>query len=87
MTRCWDYNPEVRPTFNELCQDLGDWMKADNSFMDISQLNEDQPYYDECTVSVPCGASYQEHVYDSPPWFTHVTQIIRRGMIYFKLKN
>ena len=44
MTRCWDYNPDARPTFTELSQDLGDWIQADPCCVDISLLNEDQPH-------------------------------------------
>ena len=73
MTRCWDYNPDARPTFTELCQDLGDWMQAEICCMDMSQLNEDQPYYNESTVSVSSGSSYKEYVYERAPSFERVT--------------
>ena len=67
MTRCWDYNPDARPTFTELYQDLGDWTQANSCSVDISQLNEDQPCYNESTVLVSSGLSYQEHAYEHPP--------------------
>lgn len=73
MTRCWDHNPDARPTFTELSQDLGDWIQADPCCVDISQLNEDQPNYNESTVLVSSGSSNEEHAYESPPSFKHGT--------------
>lgn len=55
MTLCWADNPDARPTFTELCQDLEDWMQRDTPYLDINQVNEDQPCYDSSAVSV-CSA-------------------------------
>ena len=62
MTSCWDYNPDSRPTFTELCQDLGDWMHADTCCIDMNQLDEQQSYYNESS-----GSSYEEHAYENLP--------------------
>lgn len=53
MMRCWADNPDARPTFTELCQDLEDWMQADHDtpYLDMSQVDEGQPYYDMSAVS------------------------------------
>ena len=73
MTRCWDYNPDARPTFTELSQDLGDWIQADPCCVDISQFNEDQPNYNESTVLVSSGSSDQDRAYEISPSFKHGT--------------
>ena len=66
MTLCWADNPDARPTFTELCQDLEDWMQRDTPYLDINQVNEDQPYYDASAVSVSSGSACEEHDSDSP---------------------
>ncbi|XP_078381578.1 fibroblast growth factor receptor 2-like [Oculina patagonica] len=43
MTRCWEDDPDGRPTFTELCQDLEELMQRDVPYLDLVQLDEDQP--------------------------------------------
>ena len=62
MRRCWADTPDTRPTFTELCQDLEDWMQREIPYLDMDQLNEDQPYYDASAVSVSSGSSCEGHV-------------------------
>jgi len=57
MTRCWTDNPDMRPTFRELCQDLEDWMEREVPYLNLNQLDEDQPYYDASVVSLSSGSS------------------------------
>ena len=57
MRRCWTDNPDVRPTFRELCQDLEDWMEREVPYLNLNQLDEDQPYYDASVVSLSSGSS------------------------------
>ena len=66
MTRCWADNPEARPTFTELCQDLEDWMQRDTPYLDIDQVDEDQPYYDASAHSVSSETSCEEITCGSP---------------------
>ena len=61
ITRCWADNPDTRPTFTELCQDLEDWMQRDTPYLDMGQVDEDQPYYDAAAMSVSSGSSCEEH--------------------------
>ena len=61
MRRCWTENPDTRPTFTELCQDLEDWMQREVPYLDMSQLDEDQPYYDASAVSLSSGSSCERH--------------------------
>ncbi|KAL9980676.1 hypothetical protein ACROYT_G009289 [Oculina patagonica] len=61
MTSCWADNPDARPTFTWLCQDLEDWMTRDNPYLDINQVNEYQPYYEASAVSASSGSSCEEH--------------------------
>ncbi|XP_078362114.1 uncharacterized protein LOC144646407 isoform X2 [Oculina patagonica] len=65
MTRCWADDPDARPTFTELCQDLEDWMQRDSPYLDINQVDEDQPYYDATAVSASSGSSCEEHASES----------------------
>ncbi|KAL9980686.1 hypothetical protein ACROYT_G009304 [Oculina patagonica] len=60
MTRCWADNPDARPTFTELCQNLEDWMQRDTPYLDMEQLDEDQPYYDASAVSASSGSLCEE---------------------------
>ena len=62
MRRCWADNPDVRPTFTELYQELEDWIQREIPYLDMNQLNEDQPYYDASAVSLSSGSSCDEHV-------------------------
>lgn len=57
MRRCWEDNPEARPTFTGLCQELEDWIQREIPYLDMDQLNEDQPYYDASAVSLSSGES------------------------------
>ncbi len=57
MTRCWADNPDARPTFTELCQDLEDWMQRDTPYLDMDQVDEDQPYYDASAAAQSSGSS------------------------------
>ena len=57
MRRCWAENPDERPTFTELCQELEDWIQREIPYLDMDQLNEDQPYYDASAVSLSSGSS------------------------------
>ncbi|KAL9980680.1 hypothetical protein ACROYT_G009297 [Oculina patagonica] len=66
MTRCWADIPETRPTFTELCRDLEDWMQAYAYYLDVNQLDENQPYYDTSVVSASSGSFSEEHESDSP---------------------
>ncbi|KAJ7374035.1 hypothetical protein OS493_009365 [Desmophyllum pertusum] len=68
MTRCWADNPDARPTFTELRQDLEDWMQRDTPYLDLDldQLNEDRPYYDASAVSASSGSSCEEHASENP---------------------
>ena len=66
MTRCWADNPDARPTFTELCQDLEDWMQKDTPYLDMDQLDENQLYYDASAVSASGGSSCEEHARESP---------------------
>ena len=61
MRRCWTENPDTRPTFTELCQDLEDWMQREVPYLDMNQLDEDQPYYDASAVSLSSGSSCEGH--------------------------
>jgi len=61
MRRCWAANPDSRPTFTELCQDLDDWMQREVPYLDMDQLDEDQPYYDASAVSLSSGSSCEGH--------------------------
>ena len=61
MLRCWAENPDVRPTFTELCQELEDWIQREIPYLDMDQLNEDQPYYDASAVSLSSGSSCDGH--------------------------
>ncbi|XP_078362117.1 uncharacterized protein LOC144646410 isoform X2 [Oculina patagonica] len=61
MTRCWEDDPDGRPTFTELCHDLEDWMQRDVPYLDLNQLDEDQPYYDASTVSAANKSSCVKH--------------------------
>ncbi|KAL9980663.1 hypothetical protein ACROYT_G009275 [Oculina patagonica] len=66
MTRCWADDPDARPTFTELCQDLKEWMQRDVPYLDLSQLDEDQPYYNASVVSAANKSSCGEHESESP---------------------
>ena len=66
ITRCWADNPDARPTFTDLCQDLEDWMQRDTPYLDMDQVNEDQPYYDASTMSASSGSSCEEQASESP---------------------
>jgi len=58
MRRCWADNPDTRPTFTELCQDLEDWMQREVPYLDMDQLDENQPYYYYVSaVSLSTGSS------------------------------
>ncbi|XP_078363420.1 fibroblast growth factor receptor 2-like [Oculina patagonica] len=57
MRRCWADNPDARPTFTELCQDLEDWMQRDTPYLDMDQVDEDQPYYDVSAAAQSSGSS------------------------------
>ena len=63
MRRCWADNPDTRPTFTELalCEDLEDWMQREVPYLDMDQLDENQPYYDASAVSLSCGSSCKGH--------------------------
>ena len=62
MRRCWADNPDARPTFTELCQELEDWIQREIPYLDMDQLNEDQPYYEaSATASLSSGSSYDRH--------------------------
>ena len=60
MTHCWADNPDARPTFTELCQDLEDWMQRDTPYLDVDLVDEDQPYYDASTISASSGSFCEE---------------------------
>ncbi|XP_078362094.1 uncharacterized protein LOC144646399 isoform X1 [Oculina patagonica] len=66
MKHCWADNPDARPTFTELCQDLEDWMQRDVHYLDLDQLDEGQPYYNTSAVSVANKSSFGEHESESP---------------------
>ncbi len=66
MIRCWADNPDARPTFTELCQDLEDWMQRDTPYLDMEQLDEHQPYYNVSAVSVSSGTSCTELTCEVP---------------------
>ncbi|XP_078362125.1 uncharacterized protein LOC144646412 isoform X5 [Oculina patagonica] len=74
MTRCWADNPDARPTFTELCQELEDWMQRDAPYLDIDQLDEDQPYYDTTALSASSGSSFEEHNSDHGPSLNTTTE-------------
>ncbi|KAL9980660.1 hypothetical protein ACROYT_G009272 [Oculina patagonica] len=57
MTRCWADNPDARPTFTGLCQVLEDWMQRDTPYLDLDQVDEEQPYYNLSAVSQSSGSS------------------------------
>ena len=57
MRRCWADNPETRPTFTDLCREIEDWIQREIPYLDMDQLNEDQPYYDASTESLSSGES------------------------------
>ena len=59
--RCWAENPDARPTFTELCQELEDWIQREIPYLDMEKLNEDQPYYDASAVSLSSGSSCDGH--------------------------
>ena len=61
MRRCWADNPDTRPTFAELCQDLEDWMQREVPYLDMDQLDEDQPYYNASALSLSSGSSCEGH--------------------------
>ena len=61
MKRCWEDNPDARPSFTELCQDLEDWIQREIPYLDMEQLNEDQPYYEASAVSLSSGSSCDGH--------------------------
>jgi len=61
MRRCWVDNPDLRPTFTALCQELEDWIQREIPYLDMDQLNEDQPYYDASAVSLSSGSSCDGH--------------------------
>ena len=62
MRRCWADNAEVRPTFTELCRELEDWIQREIPYLDMDQLNEDQPYYEaSATASLSSGSSCDGH--------------------------
>ena len=61
MRRCWSDNPDMRPTFTELCQDLEDWMQREVPYLDMNQLDEEQPYYNASAVSLSSGSSGDGH--------------------------
>ena len=65
MTRCWADNPDARPTFTELCQDLEDWMQRDTPYLDMDQLDEDQPYYNASAISASSGSLCEEPASES----------------------
>ena len=66
MKRCWADNPDARPTFTELCQDLEAWMQRDTPYLDMGQVDEDQPYYNASAVSASSGSSCEEHSAETP---------------------
>ena len=72
ITSCWANNPDTRPTFTELCQDLEDWMQRDNPYVDLDQVDEDQPYYN---VSVSSGSSCEEHAPECPDFNTNAENL------------
>ena len=61
MRRCWEDNPEARPTFTDLCRELEDWIQREIPYLDMEQLNEDQPYYEASAVSLSSGSSCDGH--------------------------
>ena len=61
MRRCWADDPDTRPTFAELYQELEDWMQREVPYLDMDQLDEDQPYYDASVVSLSSGSSSEVH--------------------------
>ena len=65
MTRCWADNPDARPTFTELCQDLEDWMQRDTPYLHMDQLDEDQPYYNASAISASSGSLCKEPASES----------------------
>ena len=66
MTRCWADNPDARPTFTELCQYLEDWLQAHSCYLDMNQVDENQPYYDTSAVSASSGSLCEEHESENP---------------------
>ena len=66
MRHCWADNPDARPNFTELCQDLEDWLQRDTPYLDMDQLDEDQPYYDASTRSISAGSFCEEPGSSSP---------------------
>ena len=61
MRRCWADNPDTRPSFAELCQELEAWMQREVPYLDMDQLDENQPYYDASAVSLSSGSSCDGH--------------------------
>ena len=59
MKRCWADNAEVRPTFTELCRELEDWIQREIPYLDMEQLNENQPYYDASEELISSGESVE----------------------------
>ena len=57
MKRCWEDNPEARPTFTDLCRELEDWIQREIPYLDMDRLNEDQAYYDASAESLSSGES------------------------------
>ena len=65
ITRCWADNPDTRPTFTKLCQDLEDWMQRDTPYLDMDQVDEEQPYYNVSAMSASSRSSGEEHAPES----------------------
>ena len=59
MTCCWEEAPDKRPTFTKLRQDLEDWMQKQTPYLDVGQVDEDQPYYDAAAESPSSGSSLE----------------------------
>ena len=66
MKCCWADNPDARPTFTELCRDLEAWMQRDVPYLDLDQVDEDQPYYNASAVSATKRSSSEERESGSP---------------------
>ena len=66
MMRCWADNPNSRPTFTELGQDLEAWMQQDTPYLDMDQLDEDRPYYNVSMVSASSGSSCEDPTSKDP---------------------
>ena len=66
ITHCWADNPDTRPTFTELCQDLEEWMQRDTPYLDLDQVDEDQRYYNTSAMSASSGSSCEEHALERP---------------------